>query len=63
VVSTTKKYMPNRIGMKIRAEMPKVASKEIFWIIAPAMVWLRRGQYGYTINGRERKVPKKHTRS
>jgi hypothetical protein len=33
--------MPKRIGMKISAEIPKVASKEIFWIIAPAIVWLK----------------------
>jgi len=38
VVSTTKKYMPKRIGMKISAEIPNVASKEMFWIIAPAIV-------------------------
>jgi hypothetical protein len=30
--------MPIKMGMKIRAEIPNVASKEIFWMIAPEMV-------------------------
>jgi hypothetical protein len=33
--------MPKRMGIKIRAEIPNVASKEMFWMIAPAIVWLR----------------------
>ena len=54
--------MPRRIGMKIRAEIPKVASKETFWMIAPAIVWLRLGQYADAMNWVERNLPEKHTR-
>lgn len=63
MVSTTKKYMPNKMGIKIKAEIPKVASKEMFWMMAPAIVCLVMDQYIHSRNEIQIYIPKKNARS
>ena len=55
--------MPNKMGINIKAEIPKVASKEMFWMMAPAIVCLVMDQYIHSRNEIQIYIPKKNARS